>query len=256
MAFHRPLAALILAATAHTQAGDTLYQSSTIDALLAGIYAGPTTIAEARTHGGFGLGTVDHLDGELVALDGIFYQITADRQVHRLADDVRVPFIALTHFAADTTRTLAAPCDDDSLKAQLDDWLSSKNFFTAIRVDGRFARVKLRSVPPQSPPYRPLTEVVKAQTEWELTDVEGTLVGFRCPEFASGVNVPGYHFHFITTDRTEGGHVLDLEVTEATAQLDTLRRLELDLPDDPAFRNTPLGPTSAESIEGVERGQK
>ena len=78
----------------------------------------------------------------------------------------------------------------------------------AIRLDGRFEFVRARSVPPQSPPYRPLTEVVLEQHVFELTDVAGTMLGFRFPDYAEGIEVSGYHLHFLTDDRRRGGHVL------------------------------------------------
>ena len=42
----------------------------------------------------------------------------------------------------------------------------------------------------------------------------GTLVGVRCPSWVGGLNVPGYHWHFLSEDRTVGGHVLDCRVLE------------------------------------------
>ena len=55
-----------------------LFQTSTIDALLGGNYEGDVSFAELRARGDFGLGTFDALDGEMVALDGDFYQVKAD----------------------------------------------------------------------------------------------------------------------------------------------------------------------------------
>ena len=54
---------------------DVLYQTSTINALLEGVYDGDITFHELKEHGDFGLGTFHALDGEMVALDGNFYQI-------------------------------------------------------------------------------------------------------------------------------------------------------------------------------------
>ncbi len=79
----------------------------------------------------------------------------------------------------------------------------------AIRLDGRFELVRARSVPRQEPPYRPLTEVVADQHVFELADVEGTMLGFRFPTYVEGIEVAGYHLHFVSADRSRGGHVLD-----------------------------------------------
>jgi len=50
--------------------------------------------------------------------------------------------------------------------------------------------------------------------------VTGTLVGFWCPPYVEGINVPGYHFHFITSDRQNGGHLLDCEIKSGKIEID------------------------------------
>ncbi len=237
------------------QAGDTLHQVSVIDALLIGVYDGPTTVGDLRKLGDFGLGTVNRLDGEMVALDGQFYQITADGVVRLLDESARTPFAAVASFEADASITVPHGTDFAALKATLDGGLPSKNNFYAIRIDASFPILRLRSVPAQTSAYPPLTAVVAKQTVWTHEDVAGTLVGFRCPPYAAGINVPGYHFHFISDDRRFGGHVLDLTIDSATARVDTLRRLILELPDDKSFAQAPLDPTSTEAIQNVERGE-
>jgi len=46
-----------------------------------------------------------------------------------------------------------------------------------------------------------------------------------------GLGVPGWHWHFLTQDSSQGGHVLDLTLGAGTARVATLRRLELLLPE-------------------------
>ena len=46
------------------QPDNVLYQTSLMSALLSGVYEGNTTIADLLTHGDFGLGTFNELDGE------------------------------------------------------------------------------------------------------------------------------------------------------------------------------------------------
>ena len=46
-----------------------IYQISLMSALISGVYEGEVTIAELLKHGNFGLGTFNHLDGELIAFD-------------------------------------------------------------------------------------------------------------------------------------------------------------------------------------------
>ena len=55
-----------------------LFQASTIGALLDGAYDGDLTFAELAEHGDLGLGTLNGLDGEMIALDGEFYRADVD----------------------------------------------------------------------------------------------------------------------------------------------------------------------------------
>ena len=104
-------------------------------------------------------------------------------------------------------------------------WRPTARASFAVRLDGRFASVRARSVPKQEPPYRPLAEVVADQHVFELTDVEGTMVGFRFPAFIEGIEVAGYHLHFVDTARRRGGHVLGSRAAGAAAGADRpLRR--------------------------------
>jgi alpha-acetolactate decarboxylase len=68
----------------------------------------------------------------------------------------------------------------------------------AVRPDRRFDLVHARSVPRRSPPYRPLAEVIAEQHIFDLIGVDGTVVGFRFPDYAEGVEVGGCHLHFIS----------------------------------------------------------
>ncbi|HEX9276579.1 MAG TPA: acetolactate decarboxylase, partial [Casimicrobiaceae bacterium] len=98
-------------------------------------------------------------------------------------------------------------------------------------MDGRFRAIAIRSEPKQQPPYRPLAEVIKTQqVVHTLEDVEGSLIGFRFPAAASSVNVPGWHFHFLSADRTRGGHVLGLTTGAGTAFLEEFSDLRIRFP--------------------------
>jgi alpha-acetolactate decarboxylase len=62
-----------------------VYQFSTISALLEGVYDGDVTVAEILRHGDFGLGTFNHLDGEMVIFDGVCYRLRFDGTATRAA---------------------------------------------------------------------------------------------------------------------------------------------------------------------------
>ncbi|MGI8804987.1 MAG: acetolactate decarboxylase [Thermoleophilaceae bacterium] len=206
-----------------------IFQTSTIDALLDGAYDGDVTFGELRKHGDFGLGTLDAVDGEMIALDGRFYRVAGDGTVGEVPDSARTPFAVVTRFEPDATVTLQDPLDHHALLERVETALPDGPC-QALRIDGRFDFVVARSVHRQTKPYPPLAEVAAHQSVFTLRDVQGTLVGFRFPDYAKGLEVPGYHLHFITDDRTRGGHVLDCRLNRGTLALEGSTELHLELP--------------------------
>ncbi len=85
------------------QGKDILFQVSTIDALLEGIYDGDITCRELKSHGDFGIGTFNGLDGEMIELGGNIYQCRADGVAYPADDSTKVPFAAVTFFEPDKT---------------------------------------------------------------------------------------------------------------------------------------------------------
>jgi acetolactate decarboxylase len=135
----------------------------------------------------------------------------------------------------------------------LDGELASANLFYAIRVDGRFRHVRTRSVPRQSKPYPPLTTVTEDQPCFDLQAVSGTLAGFRFPAFAEGMNVPGYHLHFLSEDRQAGGHVLALQLESGRLAIDDTSNFHIELPTDGSFLAAELGGDRAAEVRKVEK---
>jgi acetolactate decarboxylase len=234
-------------------AGDSVYQLSTIDSLLAGQYGPLQSLGELRTHGDFGIGTFEHLNGEMLAFDGRFYQVASTGKVALMGDDVMSPFATVKFFHADQTAELVEPLSLAELGQWVDARLPTKNWFYAVRIDGEFEFVRTRSVPAQKAPYAPLVEVVKTQPVWTIERTRGTLVGFRCPDYSRGMNVPGYHWHYITDDHTAGGHVQDLRIKSVSVRIDQSRQWQVWLPDDEGFRTLDLGRDRGVELNKVEK---
>ncbi len=209
---------------------DTLFQVYTINALLNGNYHGSLSFGELKRHGTLGIGTLDGLDGEMVGLNGRFYQIKADGIAYPVPDSMTTPFALVTYFETDTAVALREGMDYKGLTAYLDGLLPNKDIFYAIKIEGTFPYIKARSVPRQKEPYPPLIEAVKHQAISEFHDIKGTIVGFRCPATVKGMNVPGYHFHFITADNKAGGHLLACQLGEATIAVDFTPHYYMVLP--------------------------
>lgn len=231
--------------------GDAVHQISTLSALIGGVYDGTMTYSELEMLGDFGLGTFNAIDGEMVALDGVFYKIDHSGHARVAPKALLVPFAAVKRFIPESTVGIRPGLDYAGLKAGLDEALPTKNIVYAIRIDGRFGYIKARSVPEQKRPYPPLSRVIEEQSVFEFRDVDGTLVGFRMPALFGHTVVPGYHFHFITRDRGLGGHLLELRTGEATALIDPSRGLNIVLPASGDFDGKDLDKSGAYT-PGVE----
>src|SRR3954452_7058604 len=164
-----------------------LFQASTIAALLQGAYDGDVTFSELAEHGDLGLGTLNGLDGEMIALDGRFYRADVDGRVQPVAPERRTPFAVVTRFEPTIEAEFGGPLDHQELLDRIDGLVPESASSIAIRLDGEFELVRARSVPRQSPPYRPLIEVVAEQHEFELREVRGTMLGFRFPSYVEGI---------------------------------------------------------------------
>src|SRR4051794_34903791 len=231
-----------------------LFQASTIGALLDGAFDGDLTFAELAEHGDLGLGTLNGLDGEMIALDGEFFRADVDGRIQRVPPDARTPFAVVTRFEAEVDERLEGELSHDELLARLDALVPTATSSCAIRLDGRFELVRARSVPAQSPPYRPLTEVVAEQHVFELRDVAGTMLGFRFPDYVEGIEVSGYHLHFISEDRSRGGHVLGSRCSQALrARLDPSSELHVELPPGVELADPGLASATHDAVEQVER---
>jgi acetolactate decarboxylase len=247
------LGMLALAGCAAQGQRDVLYQTSTINALLEGLYDGDTTLAALAAHGDFGIGTFDALDGEMVLVGGTVYQVRADGTVCRPGPEATTPFAAVTFFDVDRTADFDGAFDLADLTALIDQAAPGGNVPLAVRITGTFKYVKTRSVPRQAKPYPRLAEVAKRQPTFEFRDAGGTIVGFRCPEYMKGLNVPGYHLHYLTADRSGGGHVLEIEMTAGRIEIDVTPALHVALPTSRTFGEARLGEDRSAELQGVER---
>lgn len=229
------------------QEGEIVYQVAPLKALLEGVLEGDTAIVEILRHGDFGIGAVNPLDGEVLMFDGKIWKVTVDGKAKQLSPTDKTPFMTVTFFDADKEIRLASVKGFADLGKQLDQKIGSLNLIHAVRISGEFEYLRVRSVPAQKRPFPRLTEVLKQQAFYEHRKVRGTIVGFRMPAFVNGVNVPGYHFHFITANEKKGGHVLDIKASNITALVDTSSKLMLDLQETDDFLKADL--TRQESNE-------
>jgi acetolactate decarboxylase len=138
------------------------------------------------------------------------------------------------------------------LEACCDHYRKSGNIFYAIRLDGRFKRVRTRAVNPPQQGTR-LVDASKVQSEFSFTDIEGSLVGLWSPGFSSAFSVAGYHFHFISSDRRHGGHLLDVQTGRLRLRVEALTDFHLALPSSEAFLKADLSKNTAEELAYAEQ---
>lgn len=203
---------------------DLLYQVSTYTSLSAGGYDQVEPVESLMKNGDLGLGTFTGLDGEMVVVDGTCYQVRSDGTVRPADPSWGVPFAEVTFFSLDLSFPGIMAGNMTELAGILDLRLPSKDRFYAIRITGTFPYIRARSPPAQGKPYPPLADALKGQSVFEFRNVTGTAVGFYTPNTAAGLSFPGYHLHFISDDRSRGGHILDLVTAKSTVELDSTPR--------------------------------
>lgn len=230
---------------------DTVYMASTIHALVEGLFDGEISIGELKRHGDIGMGAVDHVDGELVLVDGIAYRVKADGTVAILQDTDKTPYALATPFDADYRRQIDEEVDFEQLKQRLDSELGRPGLPYAFRIEGTFSYVKTRSVPGQHKPYPRLIELIKKQPLFELQNVPGIIVGFRLPEHLESLAVPGYHFHFLTADRKTGGHLLAFRAAGLRIAADLSPTVHTVLPENEAFSSMDFSKRSREELDQI-----
>jgi acetolactate decarboxylase len=244
---------LILLFSCKAEKNDAVYQYSTINALLEGVFDGDITLASLKNYGDFGIGTFNTLDGEMILLDGVIYGVKSDGKVYRMDENGKTPFAVVKHFNKDESFHKPGKTDLKSLTEYLDQKIHSKNIFYAFKIYGFFKYVKTRSVPPQNKPYPKLADVTKTQPVFEYKNIKGTIIGFRVPEYAKGINVAGYHFHFIDADKKTGGHLLVFESDELSIEIDNSGSLIMLLPETEEFYKKNISGEKEAEIKKVEK---
>jgi len=230
-----------------------IYQTSLMSALLHGVYDGKTTVSRLLEKGDFGLGTFNQLDGELVAFDRQVWQLRADGSARPARPEQQSPFAVMTFFTPEHQHHFSEKSSREEVHRVIDSVITSDNHFCALRISGDFVSVQTRTVPCQCRPYRSMPDVLGNQPTFDFRQRTGELIGFRTPQYMQGINVAGYHEHFITDDRQGGGHILDYVLAQGTLTFGAISKLVIDLPQDRDFLRANLNPDNLdEAIRSVE----
>lgn len=231
-----------------------LFQHSTIGALMAGMFNGTYQLGNLLEKGNLGIGTLHALDGELIILEGIAYQVTVEGKIIELAGNEMTPYAAVTAFDAENELIIRERETKNSLLKNILMHFTSENTFQAIKISGIFSFMHCRSIEKQEEPYLRLVEVAEDQAEFKEESIAGTLVGFYTPEIFGTVSVPGFHLHFLSNEKNFGGHVLDFSIEEGNVEWQGITTLEQHFPvENQSFMTEKIDYSSLkEDIEKAE----
>jgi acetolactate decarboxylase len=216
------------------------WQNMPVIALLNGDYAGTLTVGEAKRHGDLGLGAFGELDGEMLEIDGVIYQVTSDGKVHVPGNQTLLSYALLTHFDPQESLVLPVGTTFAALGSALAPKVVTANAFYAIRMKGTFKNVVARALPKQSLPYPPFCQVQKVAPAFTFHNITGEMVGFIGPPYVGNFDTAGFHLHFLSQDRLEGGHALSFTTERVTVELDRLDTMQVEFPHDPQFQKAML----------------
>ena len=233
-----------------------LYQASTLQALALGYTKPVVTVKELLEHGDTGLGTFESVDGEMIILDGVCYQAKDDGSIVRSEDSAGVPFAVAGTLKDGKIIKMDDMKDIEAIKTELTlciDLDFSLNSIHIARIDGWFEKIHARAGAPYRSQHVSLKNILsKTQKDFSFEGLYGTLVCVYFPDYMDGINMPGWHLHFLSEDRTKGGHVFDVSIRNGTAKVDKINNIFINLPKEAAFDTYSLKQDLQEEIKSVE----
>ena len=234
---------------------DSMYQVSLMQAFMHGEYDGVITVGDLKTHGDIGLGTFEGVNGEMIVLDGVVYQAAADGSIKVVPDNETIPFATITRFNEDQKIPTITAKDFNDLTSQLDNEIKKygPNNMYVVKLKGDFSNITVRSVEKQEKPYKEFTEVAAVdQKVFNHTDQTGTVVAVYFPKYMNELNMHGWHLHYLSDDKTKGGHVLGFNNFKGSGQIDEIHEFKMILPTDDTFAKMNFTENMTSKINSVE----
>ena len=233
-----------------------MYQVSTLQALALGYSRAVVSVGELLRKGDTGLGTFEDVNGEMIVMGGCCYRADQDGRVNVVAPNTGVPFAAVATLYGDQRFALDEMPNIESVRSELTERIEGRfglNSMHVVRIDGEFQKVDARSESPYRSHHVTLKEILgETQKAFLFENIRGSLVGVYFPDYMDGINMPGWHLHFLSEDRTKGGHVFDVSVRTGVARVDKISSMELDLPREAAFDTYALKQDLHDEIKSVE----
>lgn len=233
-----------------------LYQISTLNALMLGDYKGACSVKDLLKVGDTGIGTYDGLNGEAIFLNGVAYDGLATGEVIKMNENDTLPFATVAKFDESVKTNHMSFASINEFKEKMEEFVKDgKNYFYMIKMEGTF-NVRVRSCFKQKEPYEPLYKVAKDQREYEYHNIEGYVIGIYCPDYVEGMNLPGWHIHFLDKNLSKGGHILEVSSNDANMKINLLDEWDVIMPHNEEFASWHLKEDLKEKTEAVEGSKK
>jgi acetolactate decarboxylase len=238
--------------TVHAQVQErgSVFHYSLMDAMRNGVYKGDITLKTLRGKGDFGIGTYNFLDGEMILLDGIFYRIPANGKVTKAEQEREVPFASVTLFSAGNTYEISGIATIEALQNEILKRLPSSNKPYALRIECSFESIVAGGAEKLDENNTTvLAELMKTRPLYKKEHISGTMVGFYTPPSFSAIDLSPFHFHFISADKTFGGHFISGVVAAANIKIsiDEKSGFEIMLPKNSTAFDKPWPQQNAKS---------
>ena len=194
-----------------TAAHGHVHQIDVVTDLLHGNYDSITTVGDVFSNTVLGLGVADRLDGEIVSVDGQTWRIPASGVPVIAEPDLGMPFAISAEGGTSIHIELAPGTTQDQIATIVEQEIHRQHDnlhpIAAVRLDGTFTDVLLRTEHRQDPPFQHLDNVLRREVQFSFDTWQGTFVGFSFPQTNNDqIAIPGLHLHAISRDRTSGGH--------------------------------------------------
>lgn len=233
-----------------------MYQVSTLQALALGYSRAVINVEELIHNGDTGLGTFEDVNGEMIVMDGHCYRADHSGCVTEVDTTTGVPFAAVAKLNGEQKFEMEHMSDIESIRTELTRKIEERfglNSMHIVRIDGEFEKVDARSEAPYRSHHISLKEILgKTQEAFVFENIRGSLVGVYFPDYMDGINMPGWHLHFLSEDRLKGGHVFDVSLLKGKAKVDKITNIYINLPKEAAFDTYSLKQDLHDEIKSVE----
>lgn len=214
-----------------------LFQVSFTDAIMSGLQNGTADAADLVREGKYGLGTPVMPGGELIIVDGEVYVCNPCGKTTKVRGDTSVNFAVVADesesFSFELENTEGYENVRKKIERMITESAGNLNHFCLAIMRGRFARVNIRT----NEFHISDGKYVFPQEYSDHEELHATAVGFYCPEYTAGLNMPGWHFHIISDDRRTGGHVMDMSPGKVAVSITVLTEWKLRLPNNEEFNS-------------------